>query len=147
MRFTLSLLLLLWGGIALAQTANPSPVKLPRNASPQGAAVYLIAPRDGEVVGRTFTAVFGLRGMGIAPAGVERPDTGHHHLLIDKKTLPSMDRPLPATAQLIHYGGGQTEAVLTLPPGRHTLQLLLGDRLHIPHQPPVLSQKINILVK
>lgn len=147
MRYTLSVLLLLWGGMVLAQGAKPAAPSLPRSAAPEGAAVYIISPRDGEVVGSTFTVVFGLRGMGIAPAGLKYPNTGHHHLLINTKTFPPMDRTLPSTEQLRHYGGGQTETVLTLPPGRHSLQLLLGDYLHIPHQPPVLSRKINILVK
>lgn len=147
MRYTFSVLLLLWGGMVLAQGAKPAAPSLPRSTAPEGAAVYIISPRDGEVVGSTFTVVFGLRGMGIAPAGLKYPNTGHHHLLINAKTFPPMDRTLPSTEQLRHYGGGQTETVLTLPPGRHSLQLLLGDYLHIPHQPPVLSRKINILVK
>jgi hypothetical protein len=84
--------------------------------------------------------------MGVAPAGVKADNTGHHHLLIDVDTLPPDDQPLPATDQIRHFGGGQTETMLDLPPGRHTLQLVLGDASHVPHDPPVRSQRITITV-
>jgi len=93
------------------------------------------------------TVKFGLKGMGVAPAGVERANTGHHHLLVDIDEVPPAGQPVPADAQHIHFGGGQTETKLELAPGKHTLQLLLGDHLHRPHQPPVLSEKITITVK
>jgi hypothetical protein len=115
--------------------------------SPPGAELYFIEPADGAVVGATFTVKFGLRGMGVAPAGVEMEGTGHHHVLIDVAELPPLDAPLPATDHVVHFGKGQTEATLTLAPGPHTLQLVLGNHLHVPHDPPVVSQKITITVE
>lgn len=123
---------------SLAEAATPSP---------EGAKVYFISPHDGDVVKGDFTVRFGLRGMGVAPAGVQKANTGHHHLLIDVDTLPPMDAPLPKTDYIRHFGGGQTETTLSLPPGKHTLQLLLGDYQHMPHQPPVISKKITITVE
>lgn len=125
---------------------NPEPAGL-SSPAPPGARGYLISPADGERVPQTFKVVFGLQGMGVAPAGVQRENTGHHHLLIDLDELPPMDQPLPSSDQVRHFGGGQTEAWITLPPGEHTLQMLLGNHLHVPHQPPVLSQKIRITVE
>ena len=119
---------------------------LPRTASPAGAEVYLVSPADGAEVTSPVTIRFGLRGMGVAPAGVTSPNTGHHHLLIDVAELPPDDLPLPASDQIRHFGLGQTETSLELPPGQHTLQLVLGDALHIPHDPPVRSAKITITV-
>ena len=110
-------------------------------------ALYFISPQDGDKVGKVFNVRFGLRGMGVAPAGVNVPNTGHHHLLIDVDPLPPMDKPLPKTEQVRHFGGGQTETILDLPTGKHTLQLVLGDFSHIPHDPPVLSEKIMITVE
>ena len=115
--------------------------------SPPGAKAYIISPKDGEVVGSTFTVRFGLVGMGVAPAGVRVPNTGHHHLLIDLENLPDMEKPLAFSENVRHFGGGQTEAEITLAPGKHTLRLLLGNYLHIPHKPPVLSEKITVTVK
>lgn len=116
--------------------------------SPPGAAVYFINLKDGDTVTSPFKVQFGLTGMGIAPAGSQNPNTGHHHLLIDTQLSPDqMKQPIPADAQHRHFGGGQTEVVLTLPPGRHTLQLVLGDGAHIPHEPPVISPVINITAK
>jgi len=109
--------------------------------------LYFITPQDGDVVSGEFTIQFGLRGMGVAPAGVEQEKTGHHHLLIDLDTLPPMDAPLPKSEQVRHFGGGQTETSLSLPPGKHTLQLVLGNYAHIPHKAPVISKKITITVK
>ena len=108
--------------------------------------LYFVSPQDGDKVSGEFTVSFGLRGMGVAPAGVEFANTGHHHLLIDVDSLPPMDLPLPKSEQLRHFGGGQTETSLNLPSGEHTLQLLLGNYSHIPHSPPVMSAKITITV-
>jgi hypothetical protein len=119
---------------------------LPRTPAPAGAAVYFLSPADGATVMSPFVVRFGLRGMGVAPAGVQSPNTGHHHLLIDVDSPPPENQPLPANDQIRHFGSGQTETELTLPPGMHTLQLLLGDALHIPHQPPVRSETITITV-
>jgi hypothetical protein len=121
--------------------------EMPRTAAPEGAAVYFISPTDGATVDQTFTVKFGLKGMGVAPAGIDVPETGHHHLLIDTETLPDMSQTLPATDSIRHFGKGQTETELTLAPGKHTLQLLLGDKNHVPHNPPVLSEKISVTVK
>ena len=109
-------------------------------------SLYFITPQNGDVVSGEFTIQFGLRGMGVAPAGVEKDKTGHHHLLIDMETLPPMDAPLPKSDQVRHFGGGQTETSLSLPPGKHTLQLVLGDYAHTPHEAPVISKKITITV-
>lgn len=117
------------------------------SSSPADARVYFITPVDGETVSQTFKVKFGLSGMGVAPAGTNRDNTGHHHILIDGETLPDMSMPLPATDKIKHFGGGQTESELTLAPGQHTLQLLLGNYAHIPHDKPVLSQKIMITVE
>lgn len=120
---------------------------LPRTPAPAGAKVYFISPAADAVVSNPVTVRFGLSGMGVAPAGTVKENTGHHHLLVDVETLPAMDLPLPNDANHRHFGGGQTEITLELTPGKHTLQLLLGDANHIPHDPPVLSDKISIEVK
>lgn len=106
---------------------------------------YIVTPADGATVPSTFKVVFGLSGMGVAPAGVEREKTGHHHLLVDMDQLPPLDQPLGKEVK--HFGGGQTETTLSLPPGKHTLQLILGDHLHKPHNPAVISERITIEVK
>ena len=118
-----------------------------QSPSPEGAQVYIISPADGEVVSSPVMVRFGLKGMGVAPAGIDKPNTGHHHLLIDVPDQPALDKPLPADAQHKHFGGGQTETTIELSPGKHTLQLILGDKNHIPHNPPVISEKITITVK
>ncbi len=115
--------------------------------SAQGSTVYFLAPTDGATVDATITVKFGLRGMGIAPAGIDKANTGHHHLLVDHAGDIDYVQPLPATDQLIHFGGGQTETQITLAPGQHTLQLVLGNYLHIPHDPPVTSEIITITVR
>jgi hypothetical protein len=135
------ILSLLIAGLALTATAGSV------STSPAGAKVYFIEPQDGATVGSTFTVKFGLSGMGVAPAGTDRENTGHHHILIDLDALPDMTKPLPATDNIVHFGGGQTETELTLPPGEHTLQLLLGNHVHIPHEKPVISDKITITVE
>lgn len=119
---------------------------LPRSPSPPGAELYFIAPGDGETLSGPFTVRFGLRGMGVAPAGVQMDETGHHHLLINVENL-DVTRPIPADDRHLHFGRGQTEAVIELPTGRHTLQLVLGDHLHMPHDPPVVSERITIVVE
>ena len=119
---------------------------LPRTASPAGAEAYILSPANDAEVKSPVTVRFGLRGMGVAPAGVTNANTGHHHLLIDVDTLPPDNLPLPANDNVRHFGLGQTEVELTLTPGTHTLQLVLGDALHIPHDPPVRSEKITITV-
>jgi len=116
-----------------------------RTPAPTGAEVYFISPEDGARVAGPITVRFGLRKMGIAPAGVEHEGTGHHHLIIDADP-PPVDEPIASEEQYRHFGGGQSEAIITLPPGAHTLQLLLGDHNHTPHDPPVMSQRITIHV-
>ena len=118
-----------------------------RTPSPEGATVYIISPADGATVANPVTVRFGLKGMGVAPAGIEKENTGHHHLLIDVAELPPLDEPIPADDNHKHFGGGQTEVTLELPVGSHTLQLLLGDLNHIPHDPPVVSEKVTITVQ
>lgn len=115
--------------------------------SPDGAQVYIISPADGAEITSPVVVKFGLKGMGVAPAGIDKSNTGHHHLLIDVAGSPAGDKPLPADANHKHFGGGQTETTIELAPGRHTLQLILGDKAHIPHTPPVMSEKITITVK
>ncbi len=114
--------------------------------APPDAALYFITPQDGATVSNPVTVRFGLKGMGVAPAGVVKDNTGHHHLLIDVEDL-QFATPVPTDEQHRHFGGGQTETTVTLPPGRHTLQLLLGDFAHIPHDPPVVSRRITITVE
>ena len=137
---------------ALAQTPSPAPAQTPAAApaptpSPPGAAVYIINPKDGDVLTSPFKVVFGLTGMGVAPAGVEKPNTGQHHLIIDTTMSgDALKQAIPSDDQHKHFGGGQTETMLTLPPGKHTLQLVLGDWSHVPHNPPVISKPITITV-
>jgi hypothetical protein len=115
--------------------------------APEGVELYIISPANGERISGPVTVRFGLRGMGVAPAGIDREKTGHHHLLIDVDKLPAMDKPLPSDDNHRHFGGGQTEVTLDLAEGRHTLQLVLGDKDHIPFDPPIVSDKITIVVK
>jgi hypothetical protein len=131
--------------LSMAASANG----LPRNTAPADAEVYIVTPQDGAVVDKTFTVKFGLKNMEVSPAGIDKPGTGHHHLLIDtvETDLPDMNFILPTTDKVRHFGKGEMESQLTLAPGQHTLQLLMGDRLHIPHTAPVLSKKITITVK
>jgi hypothetical protein len=123
------------------------PALADRTPSPAGAEVYIIAPKDGAKVKGPVTVVFGLKGMGIAPAGIKFDNTGHHHLLVDVDAPADLAKPLPADEHNVHFGKGQTETTLTLPPGKHTLQLLLADSLHTPHDPAVISKKITIFVE
>jgi hypothetical protein len=119
----------------MAQTSQMSP----------DAKVYILWPPDGAVIHGAFWLRMGLSGAGIAPAGVQKANTGHHHLLVDTD-LPPLDQPIPNDRNHLHFGLGQTEARIDLPPGKHTLQLLLGDENHVPHQPPLYSKKITITV-
>jgi hypothetical protein len=127
-----------------AQTQAAAPA---RTASPAGAEVYIISPKNGAIVQNPVLVQFGLKGMGVAPAGTKYDNTGHHHLLIDTDPPADQSVPLPATEKIVHFGKGQTETTVNLSPGKHTLQLLFADLNHIPHSPPVLSKKITITVK
>ena len=120
--------------------------QIKRSSSPKGAEVYFIAPADGATVTSPVAVKFGLKGMGVAPAGIAFDGAGHHHLIVDAE-LPPLDKPIPADANHVHFGKGQTETAIELKPGKHTLQLLLGDQLHMPHDPTVASRKITITVK
>lgn len=111
------------------------------------AEVYFVSPSDGDEVSSPVEIVFGLRGIGVAPAGINFPNTGHHHLLVDLDALPNLNESIPADKNHIHFGKGQTQTLLALDPGEHTLQLLLGDWMHVPHTEPIFSEKITIFVK
>ena len=116
--------------------------------APEGAAVYFIGIEDGATVSNPVTIRFGLSGMGVAPAGIEKEKTGHHHLIINETIEgEELDYPIPADENHRHFGGGQTEVTLDLPAGTHTLQLVLGDWSHIPHSPPVMSEQITVTVE
>jgi hypothetical protein len=117
-----------------------------RRSAPADAYCYIGWPTNGEKVHSTRIKVwFGLRNFGVAPAGVDKPNTGHHHLLIDTD-LPPLDQAIPNDKNHLHFGNGQTETIIELPPGQHTLQLLLGDLNHVPFDPPIMSKKITITV-
>jgi cytochrome c553 len=116
-----------------------------RKPSPPGARVSFVGLQDGAVLPPKTTIHFGLSNMGVAPAGIEKPNTGHHHLLIDAKPL-DLNEPIPSDFNHLHFGSGQTETEITLPPGHHTLQLVLGDENHVPHDPPIMSKPIRVLV-
>ncbi len=118
---------------------------IPLTAAPSHANVYIIAPLDGATVSETFTVKFGLQGMGVSPAGIEKKNTGHHHLLVDGKKLPAFNKPMGKDVK--HFGGGQTQTDITLSKGTHTLQLILGDHRHMPHSPAVVSKKVTITVE
>jgi len=131
----ISLISVVLTGTALAQTP-----------SPEGARVYFIEPAEGSEIEGPVKVTFGLSRIGVAPAGTDKPKTGHHHLLIDTK-LEDYTSSIPKDDKHLHFGGGQTETVITLTPGKHTLQLILGDKDHIPHSPPIQSEIITIFVK
>ena len=132
--------------ISLAACTESNKTSIPNDSETEITA-YIISPSKGEVVNSPLRVIFGLKGMGIAPAGVDLENTGHHHLLIDMAELPDLTKPLPATDSLKHFGKGQTETLLELSPGTHTLQILLGNFMHVPHAEPVLSEKITITVE
>jgi hypothetical protein len=139
--FALALVPLATSGLALSQPA-PSGGPTP---SPAGAAVYFVDLKDGATLPPQATIHFGLRGMGVAPAGSDRQNSGHHHLLVDAE-LPPLNLPIPNDFNHLHFGAGQTEAEITLTPGPHTLQLLLGDKDHVPHTPPLMSERVRVNV-
>ncbi len=132
---------------AFAAGAPANGAKAAGTPSPEDAQVYFIWPADGAVIaGGKFWVRMGLRNMGVAPKGVNIPNVGHHHLLVDTN-LPALDQPIPSDRNHLHFGAGETEARLELPPGTHTLQLLLGDQDHKPQHPPVHTKKITITVR
>jgi len=120
--------------------------QVPRTKAPAEARLYFITPEDGSTLTGKVTVRFGLTGMGVAPAGVTTEGTGHHHLIVDAP-LPPLSLPIPKDAKHLHFGNGQTETTLELAAGEHTLQLLLADANHIPHDPPLVSERIRITVK
>jgi hypothetical protein len=127
-----------------AETAAPA--ALPRTPSPEGARVYFVSPADGDTVSNPVRIEFGIEGMSVVPAGDVTEHSGHHHLIVDA-ALPDPGLPIPADEHYIHFGDGSSSTELTLEPGEHTLQLILGDHMHIPHDPPVTSEQITITVK
>ena len=128
------------------QPAASAPMAVPRTASPEGASVFFITPSDGDTVSSPVRIEFGIDGMSVVAAGTDQAHSGHHHLLVDTG-LPDLGAPIPADAAHIHFGDASTATELTLEPGEHTLQLLFADHLHIPHDPPVYSERIRILVE
>ncbi|MCR9093919.1 MAG: DUF4399 domain-containing protein [bacterium] len=145
-RVSVAVALALTLAASLALAGHHEENGLPRTERPDDARVYFITPTDGETTKSPVVVRFGLGGMGVAPAGVEKKHTGHHHLVIDAE-LPPANLPVPKSDNYRHFGGGQTEVTLELEPGKHTLQLMLGDHLHIPHDPPVVSERITIIVE
>ena len=137
-RFPMALAAALLASLAMAQDRSPAPA---------AAEVYFIAPADGAKIHGQVTVKFGLKGLGIAPAGIKFDNTGHHHVLIDTDLQDlKLDASLPATDKIVHFGKGQTETTLTLAPGKHTLELLFADYQHLSFDPPLHSKKITITV-
>lgn len=139
---------------AMAMSLGAATASLAGSAAPEGAEAYFVNIEDGATVSAPVTILFGLRGMGVAPAGTEKDKTGHHHILIDRapfgeaaEDAEMMENGLYADDNHVHFGGGQTEVTLDLEPGTHTLQLVLGDMNHVPHDPPVASEMITITVE
>lgn len=134
-------------GVALlaGSTASSLAQDLPITPAPEGATVTILSPSDGDTVEKEFTVQFGIGGMGIAPAGIDVEGTGHHHLLINQTELPVQGQPMGNPP--LHFGKGQTQTTLTLEPGTHTLQLIVGDKFHVPHNPAIISEVITITVK
>lgn len=130
-------------GVSLFAAAEGMPV----TEAPAGAKVFIVSPKNGDTVDKTFTVKFGIEGMKLAPAGDATPNTGHHHLLVDVTDQPPAGMPLPVTEHILHFGKAQTETQLTLAPGKHTLQLLLGDKNHVPFKPTIESKRISVTVK
>ena len=125
--------------------------QMPNSSSPDDARVYFVQPADGQIFDSQDQAgievIFGLTGMQVSPAGIAEPNSGHHHLLINVEKLPDLTNPLPATDQVRHFGKGQTSTRVKLPMGKHRLQLIVGNQVHIPHSPPVMSDVIEIEVQ
>jgi hypothetical protein len=134
--------------IAVIALLSPGAALLAGTPAPAGAYLYIGWPNDGQVIaaGKPFRVWFGLRNMGVAPKGVTYRGTGHHHLLIDTD-VPSLNEPIPSDRNHLHFGAGETETMVELPPGKHTLQLMMGDDKHVPHDPPIASKKIRITVR
>jgi hypothetical protein len=132
---------------AASATTTPAATPLPRTAAPAGARVSIVSPANGEKVKSPVTVKFAIEGISLAPAGSSDPNSGHHHLLVDTALPEAMGQVIPKDDRHLHFGKGQTETQIELPPGEHTLQLLLGDGNHVPHDPPVYSQQILITVE
>ncbi|MEL7172049.1 MAG: DUF4399 domain-containing protein [Pseudomonadota bacterium] len=133
---------------AAALSALPMAAMAGETPSPAGAQVYFIGLEDGATVSNPVTLRFGAKGIGIAPAGIEKENTGHHHLIINEAIEgDELELSIPADEQHVHFGGGQTEVTLELPPGTHTIQLVMADHNHIPHNPPVMSDRLTITVE
>jgi Domain of unknown function (DUF4399) len=132
--------------VGVALSIGLASAQMPETTAPATAKAYFVNLKDGDTVTRPVKVVMGLSGMGIAPAGIEFPDTGHHHLIVDAPTPPA-GQVIAADANHVHFGKGQTETTLDLAPGKHTLQLVLGDRNHVPHKPAVVSEVITITVR
>jgi len=135
------------GALAAPSWAGDTP-------APEGAEVYFVNLEDGATVSSPVTVVFGLEGMGVAPAGVEKEATGHHHLLLNRPPLgegpdgaEELEYGIPADENHIHFGGGQTQVTINLPPGQHTMQLVVGDLNHVPHDPPIMTEVITVTVQ
>lgn len=128
------------------ESATAGTAPLPRSPAPATAELYIVTPADGATVSSPIHVEFGLDGMDVMPAGTEAANAGHHHLLIDTD-LPELSQPIPKDENHVHFGDGSHSTDLTLEPGQHTLQLLLADHLHIPHDPPVISKQITITVE
>jgi hypothetical protein len=143
---SLVLVVLLAATVLLPSSSAVADAGVPRSERPTDAALYFISPEGGARLTSPVTVRFGLRGMGVAPAGIKQAATGHHHLILDAD-LPPLDLPVPKDEHHLHFGGGQTEVTLDLKPGSHTLQLLLADQNHVPHDPPVVSERITITVE
>ena len=131
---------------AAGPATSPAPVAMQRSASADGARVFFITPADGATVSNPIKIEFGIDGMEVVKAGNDQPHSGHHHLLIDTG-LPDLGLPIPADEHHVHFGDGRTATEISLPPGEHTLQMLLGDHLHIPHDPPLMSDVIRVTVE
>ena len=132
--------------VTAAASTDKAPAAMPRTASVEGARVFFITPADGDTVSSPVRIEFGIEGMAVVKAGDNAPASGHHHLLVDTG-MPNSSLPIPADANHIHFGDGSTSTELSLESGAHTLQLLLGDHLHIPHDPPVASETITVSVQ
>ena len=143
---TAAIILITSSILSAEESKQPAPKAEPKMASPKSAKAYIIFPKDGKTVKKKFLVRFGLKKMGIAPAGIKFPNTGHHHLIIDGAKF-DMTLPLPMSETLKHFGAGQTEAILELKSGKHTLKLVFADHLHRLHEPPVISEEITITVK
>lgn len=137
------------GLIAAAAAAlifNTSATALDRSPAPENSRVYIISPANGETLSSPVTVIFGLAGMGVAPAGVDSEHTGHHHLIINSP-LPDPSLPIPADDNHKHFGKGQTQTTIELAPGKHKLQLLMGNMIHVPHDPVISSKVVEITIK